>query len=378
MGGNQYHLPRLPRAAYLKLEQQVRQVLDDLIPGGYRIPLAHLDKTDFGDMDLLVDSAHMTPGLFSAFAQRVGAVEQRSVGHIQSFHVPGPGGAQEPGGMQVDLFATPAELLDVRCSFMDYGDLGNILGRLVRPYGLMWGDRGLELIYRRADDEHYRHHLPVPGGIDTVLDLIGLAPEPLRAGFGNEAEMHRWLITARDFRSWAFLDPDGRIHLRSKNRPGIARFNTFLEAEIQAGRLQAAPRMERQDVSVLLSRLEGGTAEQLGALWNEQVRLEERAARLAERFTGDRLLALRPDLGRMEFEMLVRALKNLPADAEPGGAEWMLARSPEDVHAWLLTLPAPVISAHMRATWEKKIRINAQKAEKKAAAKLREGRYGQP
>ncbi|WP_407542948.1 hypothetical protein Q0M94_25070 (plasmid) [Deinococcus radiomollis] len=334
-------------------------ILNDLAPGQFRVPLYHTDKLDFGDMDLLVDADLMTQPFLDEFGRRAGALERRALGNAQSFHVPTP-----HGGLQVDLFPTSAALLDTRQSFMDWGDLGNILGRLVRPYGLMWSEEGAWFVYRRENDDHYVHRIHVPGGTELLLDVIGLDDTALRQGFQNEAQMFRWIITARDFRTPPFLDQDGAVQRRAKSRPGMARFQAFLHTEIQAGRLAETSKMERQPLERLLTVLGSAAARKLETAVNEQRQLEDRARRLRLRFSGTLLHDLRPELDTLELQTLVRGLST---DTERQA--WMLTQTPEDVHAWLKHLPVPEISAESRESYDRKQKAHAEREARKAKRK---------
>src|SRR5580765_265519 len=101
----------MPRAEYLAREAEVRRRLDDLLPGGARIPRAYGDKPDFGDMDILVadrpDWTAVRAELFGA----LGITETKSIGHVSSTVY---------RGLQTDFFLVPARTLDAAYDFMSF------------------------------------------------------------------------------------------------------------------------------------------------------------------------------------------------------------------------------------------------------------------
>ena len=54
MGGNLFTLGRISRQEYLKIENEVREYLEEKIPGRFRIPRYYGDKPDFGDLDIII------------------------------------------------------------------------------------------------------------------------------------------------------------------------------------------------------------------------------------------------------------------------------------------------------------------------------------
>lgn len=248
MGGLTFHAGRLERAAYLRLEARVREVLRGVFGSDWRIPAYHTDKADFGDLDVLVSAPRLTLQAVEAFAREAGALDHRrhNVGH--SFLVPVPG---EDRAFQVDLFPTPPAGLEARAEFMGWGDGGNILGRMAKPLGLKWGEDGLHYVHRVPGDEHWRKELPIGGGLEVLLTSLGLDPALHRAGYANEEAMFRFLTSSARFRPYPFLNPQGSLARRVKVRPGMERFIAFLHREgFTAG--ERAPRLTPGETEALL------------------------------------------------------------------------------------------------------------------------------
>ena len=248
MGGLTFHAGRLERAAYLRLEARVREVLQGVFGSDWRIPAYHADKADFGDLDVLVPAPRLTAQAVEAFARATRAREHRrhNVGH--AFLVPVPG---EDRGFQVDLFPTPPGELEARAEFMGWGDGGNILGRMVKPLGLKWGEDGLHYVHRVPGDDHWRREWRIAGGMDVLLAALGLDPAVHRAGYENEEAMFRFLTSSPLFRPYPFLNPQGSLARRVKVRPGMERFVAFLHRE-GFGAGERAPRLTPEETEALL------------------------------------------------------------------------------------------------------------------------------
>jgi len=311
----------------------------------WSIPHVATDKPDFGDLDVLVRDDLMTPRFLNDFHARVQAREHRHIGMAESYLTPVPG--SEDALLQVDLFPTPAALMTVRREYMDYGDLGNLLGRLARYRHLYWQDSGLVLDYRRAQDDTYLRALSVTGGRATLIRLCGLDPARLDTPLG-ENDLFAWLCTSPSLRSEAFTD--GRsLERKGDPRPGMRRFQAYVQAAVDEGRVQPAARLERQPVEMLFADLNalGLDGEALRTLWEEEVREEQRAAALSERWNADMIALTRPDFSKLQVQMLRRQVRE-----DRARQDWMLTQPPDRVTDWLRALPAPTVTAQMEQSFQ--------------------------
>lgn len=248
MGGLTFNTGRLERASYLRLEARVREVLRDVFGEDWRVPLYHTDKADFGDLDVLVSAPRLTPRALDTFRNAVQALEYRRHNMGHAYLVPVPG---EPRAFQVDLFPTPPDELEPRFTFMSWGDGSNILGRMVKPLGLKWGEGGLSYVHRVPGDEHWKRERHLTTELPVLLAALGLDPAVHRAGYPNEEAMFRYLVSSPLFRPFAFLNPQGSLARRVKLRPGMERFVAFLHREaMRPG--EKAPRWTPEQTEALL------------------------------------------------------------------------------------------------------------------------------
>lgn len=74
----------MPRAEYLRLETEMRYYLDKKLSGEYRIPRAYGNKSDFGDMDIIIASFPDWGRVREEIIDELGITQHRSAGHVYS------------------------------------------------------------------------------------------------------------------------------------------------------------------------------------------------------------------------------------------------------------------------------------------------------
>jgi len=316
MGGNLFHLGRLPRGPYLHLESRLRPLLDELFGDQWRIPYVHTDKADFGDLDVLVSRAALTPDAVQAFAVRTGTTQTKRTGRVYSHALPLQEGERsgEQTHFQVDLFGTPEPELQVRHDFMSWGDLGNILGRMVRRWNLKWGEDGLVYVHRREHDEHYRAELKLSSNIHDVLRLLELDPAVHARGFTNETEMFEWIVKSPHFSPLPYQQTEGKFKDKAKKRAGMQRFTQFVAGRSSPER---PPRPERHEVQVLFPDAP------LMAWLDTQDRQAGISQRRKEKFSGTRVMQLRPELQGKALGAFITALRDTPVGLQTFD-DWVL------------------------------------------------------
>ena len=318
MGGKLFDLPRMPRAEYLEREAAVRAYLDRKLDGRYRIPRFYGDKPDFGDMDVIVPSRPDWDVVRDEIARELGVTAIKRVGRVFSTAY---------AGLQTDFFAVPEKFLDSTYVFMSFNDLGNLLGRICRRFDLKWGEEGLSYVYRRAGDDHYRADLPITQDFARVCAFLRLDHATWVAGFPTLTSMFEWVITCPFFSVVPYLDDDGPMRVRRKDRPTIARFVDFLrEREITA---RPAFR-DRADyvADVIAAFPDADLPEQIAA----EKRAEARAAEVAARFSGKLVMRLRPELSGTALGTFIREFKRSFTDFEA----FLLSATPLEIEQQIL------------------------------------------
>jgi len=223
MGGNLFKLGRLPRADYLVIEAALRRYLDVTFGGLYRIPRYFGCKEDFGDVDILLSQAAVK-GDWAAFKRRIIAdlaVER----HVYTGAVL----STVYRNFQVDFFVVPEEQLLASYHFMSFNDLGNLVGRIFRGFGLKYGMSGLSYVFRR-DNGPYKRDILVSRDWEKILAFLKLDHAAWQAGFDQLEEMFEWLLDCPYFRSAPYLDSNSPLNKRAAQRPTIRAFLDYLTA----------------------------------------------------------------------------------------------------------------------------------------------------
>ena len=324
MGGKLFDLPRMPRAEYLERERAIRAHLDRALDGAYRIPRYYDHKPDFGDMDVIVPTRPDWGEVRAAIARDLGVTQVKAVGHVFSMAF---------RGLQTDLFAVPARYLDSMCTFMSFNDVGNLLGRMVRRFGLKYGEQGLSYVYRRAGDEHYRADLPVTQDFARICGFLGLDHDRWLAGFADLDAIFTWATASPYFSVAPYLDDlTGEMAQRSRHRPTIVRFLDWLR---ERGLTQ---RPAFADKASYLPMIAAAFPE---AELERQIEVERakeaRGVALRQKWSGQLVMRLRPELRGEALGAFIQAFRASVADFEA----YILAADPDELAARIRAFVPP-------------------------------------
>lgn len=317
MGGNLFKLGRLPRADYLTLEAELRAVLDPWFGELYRIPRYYGSKADFGDVDVLLSSEAAPQGwenLRLEIVARLGVTEYKCVNRVLSMNYK---------GFQTDFFILPAAEFLSTWQFMCYNDLGNLLGKLFRRFGLKYGETGLLYVYRRPDSDHYQRDLPLCADMGRILGFLGLDLATWEAGFPTLEDMFRWVVSSPYFTVSPFLERTAGTEKRVQQRPTMAKFVEWLEREGVDKRY-----VFEEDRSAYLPMIAAAFPE---ADLPGQIAAEEARSRLVAevqaKFSGKLVMSLYPELSGERLGRFIQQFKERFTDFE----EEIAAMPAEDV-----------------------------------------------
>lgn len=326
MGGNLFKLGRLPRAAYLVLEADLRATLDPWFGAHYRIPRYYGNKADFGDVDVLLSSEAAPQGweaLRLEIVQRLGVTEYKFVNRVLSMNYQ---------GFQTDFFILPESEFLTTWQFMCYNDLGNLLGKLFRRFGLKYGETGLSYVYRRPGSEHYQRDLHLSGDMGRILGFLGLDLASWEVGFATLEDMFAWVVSSPYFTVAPFLERTAGTEKRVQLRPTMAKFVDWLEREGVDKRFDF-----EEDRSVYLPQIVATfpEADLPGQLAVEEAR-SRIVAEVQAKFSGKLVMALFPELAGARLGRFIQLFKEEFADFEAEVA----ALPAEEVQARLLRFRA--------------------------------------
>ncbi len=223
MGGKLFNLGRLPKVKYIEIEKKLRTYLDQKLGELYRIPRFYEDKTDFGDVDVLVSSAALENGnwekLKKEITEDLGIVDHKTAGNIFSTVYE---------NFQVDFFIEHQKYFECSYAFLCFNDIGNLIGRIFKRFNLKYGNKGLVYVFRRADN-HYSRDIEVCKDFEKIFSFLGLNYQKWLSGFASKKEMFEWVIASPYFSVTPYLKISTRMEKRRNERPTIQAFLTYIE-----------------------------------------------------------------------------------------------------------------------------------------------------
>jgi hypothetical protein len=220
---------RLTASNYERVATDCVAKLKALYPDNRVEPVvAYRSKSDFGDLDLLVESKNYDP-LKAAAA--LGAVEVVRNGPVTSVGLKvRPEVEQLEGNLfQVDLMKTSPESFDYAAGYFAYNDLGNLCGRVAKQLGLTHGHEGLLLPMREGD--YLFTTLTVTTDFDSALAFLGYDPKRFREGFETLEDVFLYAASSPFFNK-AVYQLEARNHtarVRDRKRKTYMEFLQWLE-----------------------------------------------------------------------------------------------------------------------------------------------------
>lgn len=200
MGGNALSCGsvRLTKTDFEKLATDCVDKLLRLYPTNkVRAIGSYHSKSDFGDLDVLISSENYDP---ITAAKALSATEIVRNGPITSIGVDVPGG--EGNTFQVDLIKIPHEKFDYAYNYFDFNDLGSLVGKIARSFGLKHGQNGLTLPLRDGTNEFAEITLTLDH--DQTLKFLDLDVDQFKSGFETLEEMFVWVSRSRYFNPNAY------------------------------------------------------------------------------------------------------------------------------------------------------------------------------
>lgn len=191
--------------------------------------LAYRDKTDFGDLDIVVlDEAMKTIGY-----EEVAAALEQKLGLSMPYYLHHPNSPNISVGypfgdgtcLQIDLmFAKEAEF-DFSCRYWSFNDLGNLITVLAKRMDkLKFGYAGLSSVFKEGG--HILGEVTFTKDFDAALTFLGYDAERHLAGFDTLEDIYQFVASSPYFQSDLYL-LDNRNHearMRDKKRSTYSGF----------------------------------------------------------------------------------------------------------------------------------------------------------
>ncbi|KAL8738865.1 MAG: hypothetical protein Q9181_000392 [Wetmoreana brouardii] len=204
----------MPPALYFSLRNHLlAQVADFFV--NVASPSEAPEKTSFGDIDLIVAEPKMTPFSIETLAEVFNA--ERTIASKPSCYLAIPYPGLEESFVQVDVHICEAENFAWEVFHQSHGDLWNLLGSSIRPFGLTANDTGLHLRIPEIERlDRKRSMVFLTADPDSVLDFLHLNKARLSQSFGTVTAMFEFACTNRLFRSEAYVKSDLKANDRKR------------------------------------------------------------------------------------------------------------------------------------------------------------------
>ncbi|KAI4170039.1 MAG: hypothetical protein LQ348_007185 [Seirophora lacunosa] len=206
----------MPQAIYRSLLNQHLALLANLFDH-VASPIEAPEKDSFGDIDIIVSQPKVTPFFPEHIISAIDAERIISSNPLYSFAVPYPG--LDGSHVQLDIQICQLENFEWEVFHKAHGDLWNLLGPSIRPFGLMANDKGLHLRISEIEDfDRKRSLVFLTADPTAVLDFCRIDTHAYTQKFDSVDDMFEYACSSRFFRPEAYVRDDSR----AKNRKRIA------------------------------------------------------------------------------------------------------------------------------------------------------------
>ncbi|KAI4175568.1 MAG: hypothetical protein LQ343_001559 [Gyalolechia ehrenbergii] len=167
-------------------------------------PVEAPEKTSFGDVDIIVSQPKVLPFHPEQIATALNAKRTMSSHPLYSFAVPYPD--LDGSFVQLDIQLCKAKDFDWEVFHKSHGDLWNLLGSSIRPFGLTANNIGLHLRIPEIErSDRKRALIFLTADPTTVLDFLQLDKEPYWQTFDTVDDTFEFACSTRFFRAAAYV-----------------------------------------------------------------------------------------------------------------------------------------------------------------------------
>lgn len=179
--------------------------------------VAYATKESFGDLDILYSTVDDVPLDIEDVKTLFQPNEIVRNSDVMSFDV------EE---FQVDMIHTERVYFDYASKYFAFNDLGNLIGRITKQFGLKHGHNGL--LYPVRDGDTVYRELVVTANHDNTLKFVGLDPDVYNKGFDTLEDIFKFVISSPFFNP-AFYKLENLNHVARIRDRKRATYNKFLE-----------------------------------------------------------------------------------------------------------------------------------------------------
>lgn len=220
--------PRMPPDIYFMLRNHYLHLLSSFYTQ-VATPIEAPEKASYGDIDILVSLPNSTFISTESLAKVLGAERVFSIPRspTTSFALPYPN--LPNNHVQLDLHLSPPETFHWQLFHQSHGDLWNLLGTAIRPFGLTSNNAGLNVRIGEIEDlNRKRALLFLTCDPDAVLVFLGLNTDAYRRPFESVESMFNYVCGCRFFNDERYMKGD----LKANDRKRMAQrelFRVFVE-----------------------------------------------------------------------------------------------------------------------------------------------------
>lgn len=240
MGGNAVapyvKTVRLDVENYKRLEAKTLSMLQKKFPNGrFNVVKYFTNKQDFGDVDMMYnveDNEAFLEQLPELLMEEFSATKKLPVvrnGSVTSVGVPVD--ANEKDYFQLDFLYYSKENWDHAEFFLDYNDVGNLLGRVARFAGFKLSDKGLFFPYKNEHGQVLKDLLVTKDPLET-MKVLRLDKTLYDRGMDSMEDVYHFVMSSDYFVRETFLaeNQNNGLRKREKKRGAYKLFLEYLES----------------------------------------------------------------------------------------------------------------------------------------------------
>lgn len=233
MGGNalNFKVRRVEREEFFALQQEVIDIIKGVYPTVEIVSLiSYRNKQSFGDIDFLVKN---DPSIKFSFSTIKSALNSRD------YNLNSSSWSFDYKDFQVDLNFHAPENWESANLYYQWGDSGNLIGRLSHKLGLKFGHKGLSYLVRCQGGHVFSEIYLTKSGAE-IMPFLELSWERYCAGFDELEDIYRFVASSRFFNPDIYL-LENRNHYsrtRDRKRPMYTEFLKWCSAQPDLPRFQ--------------------------------------------------------------------------------------------------------------------------------------------
>lgn len=240
---------RLTKEKYIRVKNEIVSILAPHLSLTFLYELPH--KEDFGDLDILYISNEQI-NIYNLVVQLFNPKEIVKNGTVLSFSYLIEEFDDNTKNIYFQIDLIKSQNIDMDLFYFSYGDLGAILGRITKYYGLSYGNPGLwinnieeHIIKRYLDENNNKKYdknkvskmihdkIMLSENPEEICLYLGLDYEKWSSGFNNREEIYDFVIQSHLFKSKLFeVNSLNSEHMRRYNeRPMYHEFIDYVNLQ---------------------------------------------------------------------------------------------------------------------------------------------------